>query len=71
MLGEKQAQGNLVVLYSFLGKESGKEGAEICLLVSSDRTCVNVSKMHQGRFRLESGKQFFTQRVAKSLEKAS
>lgn len=69
-LGEKQIQGNLV-LFSFLGREGGKGGAEIFLLVSSNRTYVNVSKTHQGRLRLDSRKQFFTERVAKSLEQAS
>jgi len=43
----------------------GEGGAELFSLGSRDRTCLNGSKLHQGRFRLDIRKHFFTQRTVK------
>ena len=64
-LEKKRLRGNLIALYSFLRRGSGDGGAELFSLVSSDRTHENGSKLHQGGFRLDIRKHFFTKRVVK------
>ncbi|KAK4830609.1 LOW QUALITY PROTEIN: hypothetical protein QYF61_012052 [Mycteria americana] len=61
-LEKKRLKGNFIALYSFLRRGRGEGGAD---LFSLDRTCVNGSKVHQGRFRLDIRKPFFTERVVK------
>ena len=62
---EKRLKGDLIVLCSFLRKGSGEGGADLFSLGSSDRMRGNGSKLHQGRFRLDIRKHFFTKRVVK------
>ena len=64
-LEKRSLRGNLLALYSFLRRGSGEGGAELFSLGSSDRTCGNSSKLHQGRFRLDIRKHLFTERVVK------
>ena len=63
-LERRRLRGNLIAVYSFLRRGSGEEGADLFSLGSSNRTSGNGLKLHQGRFRLDTGKHFFTRRVA-------
>jgi len=51
--------------YSSLRRGGGERHAKLFSLVSRDTTRGNGSKLHQGRFRLDIGKHFFTERVVK------
>ena len=62
---KRRLKGDLIALCSFLRKGSGEGGAELFSLGSRDRTHRNGSKLHQGRFRLDMRKHFFTERVVK------
>jgi len=64
-LEKRQLRGNLSTLYSFLRRASGEGGADLFSLGSSNRTHGNGSRLHQGTFRLDIRKHFFTDRVVK------
>jgi len=64
-LEKRRLKGNLIGLYTFLRREHGEGGADLCYLVSGGRTGGNDSKLHQGRFRLDMRNNFFTKRVVK------
>lgn len=60
--GEKPQRQDFTVYNSFKGKS--REGSADVSLVTSDRTRENGMKLHQGKFRLVTGKSFFPERVA-------
>ena len=58
-------KGDLIALSSLLRRGGGEGSDDLFSLVSSDRMHGNVFKLHQGRFRLDIRKYFFTERVIK------
>lgn len=60
-LEERTLRDNLIALHSLLWRESGKGGADLISLVSSDRMHGNSSKLLLRRFRLCIRKHFFHQ----------
>lgn len=57
-LEKRRLKGDLIALCSFLCK--GSEGAHLSSVVSSDRTCGNGSKLHQGGIQTGHRKNSFT-----------
>jgi len=65
---KRRLRENLIALYSFLRRGSGKGGAKSFSL-GSRRTLGNDSKPHIVRFRLDIRKDFFTERVVRHWNK--
>jgi len=64
-LEKRRLRGDLIALYSFLRRGSGKAGVDLFTLGSSDGMCWNGSKLQQGRFRLVVRKYLISERVLK------
>ena len=64
-LEKRRLRGILIALCSFLRRGRGEGGADLFSLGSSDTMPGNGSKLHQGRFRLDIRKHFFTERELK------
>ncbi|GAB0179481.1 mitochondrial enolase superfamily member 1 [Grus japonensis] len=62
-LEKRRLRGDLIAAYSFLTRGSEGAGADLLPLVTSDRTQGNRMKLQRGRFGLDIGKRFFTERV--------